>query len=550
MKELILKYALQNAVKYEGKASQGAVMGKILGIKPEMKSKVAELAKEISATIKEISRMSLEEQRKKLEKIAPELLEERHEKKENVLPDLENAKQGKVVMRIAPYPSGPLHMGNIKIAMLNDALAKKYEGKLLLVMDDTVGSEEKTISKEAYKLIPEGLEWLGIGFDKKIIYKSDRLQTYYKHAEELIKKGQAYVCKCDAETLRENRSKGKICECREQGIEKTLDEWKKMHMEYKEGEAALRIKTSMDNPNPAFRDRVLFRISEREHARVGHKYRVWPLLEFSWAVDDVLLGVTHVLRGKDLMIESDMESFIWGIFGWKKPVLLHAGLLSIEGVKISKSKSKKEVESGEYAGWDDPRTWSVQSLRRRGIKPEAIRTFCLGLGMNQNEITVPIDSLYAENRKLLDPFANRYFFIEKPHKLKISTSPVREAELPLHPDDRGRGVRKFKVSDEFYLPEKAEKGKVYRLMHLLNFKDGKFISQEYSQELNAKMLHWLPSEGNVEVEILMPDGSKKKGIGEHNLKNAKLNEVIQFERFGFCRLDKKGSTYEFWYTHG
>ena len=550
MKELILKYALQNAVKYEGKASQGAVMGKILGIKPEMKSKVAELAKEISATIKEISRMSLEEQRKKLEKIAPELLEERHEKKENVLPDLENAKQGKVVMRIAPYPSGPLHMGNIKIAMLNDALAKKYEGKLLLVMDDTVGSEEKTISKEAYKLIPEGLEWLGIGFDKKIIYKSDRLQTYYKHAEELIKKGQAYVCKCDAETLRENRSKGKICECREQGIEKTLDEWKKMHMEYKEGEAALRIKTSMDNPNPAFRDRVLFRISEREHARVGHKYRVWPLLEFSWAVDDVLLGVTHVLRGKDLMIESDMESFIWCIFGWKKPVLLHAGLLSIEGVKISKSKSKKEVESGEYAGWDDPRTWSVQSLRRRGIKPEAIRTFCLGLGMNQNEITVPIDSLYAENRKLLDPFANRYFFIEKPHKLKISNSPVREAELPLHPDDRGRGVRKFKVSDEFYLPEKAEKGKVYRLMHLLNFKDGKFISQEYSQELNAKMLHWLPSEGNVEVEILMPDGSKKKGIGEHNLKNAKLNEVIQFERFGFCRLDKKGGKYEFWYTHG
>ena len=550
MKELILKYALQNAVKYEGKASQGAVMGKILGIKPEMKSKVAELAKEISATIKEISRMNLEEQRKKLEKIAPELLEERHEKKENALPDLENAKQGKVVMRIAPYPSGPLHMGNIKIAMLNDALAKKYEGKLLLVMDDTVGSEEKTISKEAYKLIPEGLEWLGIGFDKKIIYKSDRLQTYYKHAEELIKKGQAYVCKCDAETLRENRSKGKICECREQGIEKTLDEWKKMHMEYKEGEAALRIKTSMDNPNPAFRDRVLFRISEREHARVGHKYRVWPLLEFSWAVDDVLLGVTHVLRGKDLMIESDMESFIWGIFGWKKPVLLHAGLLSIEGVKISKSKSKKEVESGEYAGWDDPRTWSVQSLRRRGIKPEAIRTFCLGLGMNQNEITVPIDSLYAENRKLLDPFANRYFFIEKPHKLKISNSPVREAELPLHPDDRGRGVRKFKVSDEFYLPEKAEKGKVYRLMHLLNFKDGKFISQEYSQELNAKMLHWLPSEGNVEVEILMPDGSKKKGIGEHNLKNAKLNEVIQFERFGFCRLDKKGGKYEFWYTHG
>ncbi|MFH0752537.1 MAG: glutamate--tRNA ligase [archaeon] len=548
MKESILKYALQNAVKYGGKANPGTIIGKMLSLKPELKKKVPELAKEVNLTIKEVNKLSVERQLEKLKEIAPELLEEKKGKKGISIPDLPNAKPGKVVMRLAPYPSGPLHIGNVKIAMLNDALVKKYKGKLLLIMDDTIGSEEKSATKDAYKLIPDGLKWLGIKFDKKIIYKSDRLEIYYKYAEELIKKGQAYVCKCDSQTLRDNRASGKICECREAGMEKTLDEWKKMHTTYKDGEAALRIKTSMDHPNPAFRDRVLFRISDRKHVRVGNKYRVWPLLEFSWAVDDVLLGITHVLRGKELMIESEMEKFIWNIFGWKQPELLHSGLLTLEGVKLSKSKAKKEVESGEYTGWDDPRTWSIQALERRGLLPEAIRTFCLSFGMNQNEITVPIESLYAENRKLLDPEVNRYFFVENPKKIKIKESPIKKTEAPLHPTKQ-KGKRPFKVADEFYVTDKISKGKVYRFMHLFNFKDGKFVSEKYDPKLKAKMMHWLPAVGNINVEILMPDGSVKTGLGESNIKNIKVGEVIQFERFGFCKLDKKGTTYKFWYTH-
>jgi len=549
MKNDIEKYALHNAVKYNGKATPGAVIGKLLSENPKLKDKMKDVAKEVNDMIKEVNKMKPEEQLKKLQELAPELLEKK-EKKAHELPELNNAKEGKVVMRMAPYPSGPLHIGNARPFILNDEYVKKYKGKLLLVMDDTIGSEEKNVLKEAYDLIPEGLKWLGIDFDSKILYKSDRLEIYYKHAEELIKKEKAYVCFCDSEKLRENRRNMRICECREATVQKTLDNWKKMFTEYKEGGAALRIKTSMDNPNPAFRDRVIFRISERKHPRVGNKHRVWPLLDFSWAIDDHLLGITHIMRGKDLMIESDMEKYIWDIFGWKHAEIIHIGIVQIEGVKLSKSKAKKEVESGEYKGWDDPRTWSLQALEKRGILPEAIRSFSLSFGVNANEITVPVDNLYAENRKLIDEKANRYFFVENPKRVFIENAPSMAAELDLHPEDKERGKRKLNADTDFLLSDDIDKGKVYRLIHLFNFKDSKFISKEHDASLNAKLIHWLPAnDENVETEIIMPNADVRHGFAEKTVKHLKEGDIIQFERFGFCRLDKKGDKFVFYYTH-
>jgi len=544
----ILKFALQNAVKYKGKANPGAIIGKLLSDNPKLKSKMKDVAKEVSQVIKEVNAMPVEDQLAKLKKIAPELLEKK-EVKERELPELKNVK-GQVIMRLAPYPSGPLHIGNTKTYVTNDYYVKKYGGKLILVMDDTIGSNEKNISEEAYHLIPESLKWLDVEIDDTIIYKSDRLETYYEFAEELIKKEKAYVCFCDSETLRNNRAKGNICDCRTASVEKTLDLWKKMFDEFKEGEAALRIKTSMEHPNPAFRDRVLFRICEREHPRVGKKYRVWPLLEFSWAIDDYLLGATHILRGKDLMMESDMEKYIWDIFGWKHPELIHTALVQLEGVKISKSKSKKEVMEGIYFGWDDPRTWSLQSLKRRGILPEAIRNFSLSFGVNQNEIMVPVENLYAENRKLIDPVARRYFFVEDPKKIKIKNAPKMKVELNLHPDMQ-KGGRVFETIDEFYVPGKESFSGVIRFIHLFNFEKKEFVSEAYDSKLKAKMMHWLPVKyDNIKVEILMPDGTLKKGLAEKGIIHLKENDMIQFERFGFCRLDKKGKTkMVFWFAH-
>lgn len=545
IKELIKQYALKNAVDFNGKANPGAVIGKVLASDPKLKSKIKEISNLIKETIDEVNKLSPEQQKQELSNYKPIEVKKKEQKG---LSELKNAK--KVVMRLAPFPSGPLHIGNARPYILNDEYVRKYNGKLLLVIDDTIGSSQKPINKDAYTLIPEGLEWLKVNFDKKIIYKSDRLKIYYKYAEELINKNKAYVCKCSSTKLRNNRAKQIECKCRSNSIKDNLKEWKLMHKKYKEGKAALRIKTSMQDPNPAFRDRVLFRIADRIHPRTKKKFRVWPLLDFSWAIDDHLLGITHILRGKELMIESKMEKYIWDIFKWKHAEIIHTGLLQLEGIKLSKSKSGKEVKKGIYKGWDDPRTWSLQSLKRRGIRPEAIRIFCLNFGLTQTEITAPVDMLYSENKKLIDSISNRYFFVENPKKIKIKNTHPLTTKAPLHPDFPKRGVREFKVSDSFYISDKLEKDKIYRFMHLFNFRNKQFLSLEYRPDLKAKMIHWLPVQKNlVKIEIVMPDAEIKKGLAEPTIKDLKENEVCQFERTAFCRLDKKGKKFTFYYCH-
>ncbi|MEK6807493.1 MAG: glutamate--tRNA ligase [Nanoarchaeota archaeon] len=544
----IEKYALANAFAHEGKAQAGAVIGKLIAEDPNLKKVLKELAPQINNITSQVNRLTVKQQEEKLLQIYPEFFEKKekeHEEKE--LATLPGAVQGKVVLRLAPYPSGPLHIGNAKTYMLNALYSEKYNGKLILVMDDTIGSEEKSIAPDAYKLIPDGFKWLNVKWNGSIIYKSDRLELYNKYGRELIKKDATYVCTCDTETLRENRRAGKDCKCRKQTTKETEELFEKMQMgRFKEGQAVLRLKTSMQHPNPAFRDRVLFRVSERNHPRAGNKYKVWPMLEFSWAVDDHLLGITHVIRGKDLMMETEMCRFIWKIFGWKSPIITHTGMIRIQGIKLSKSKAQKEVKSGAYSGWDDPRTWSLQSLARRGIQPHAVRDFIASIGLNQNDVEVPIDNLYAMNRKIIDPIAHRYSFAPDAVKIEVKNAPaIREIEVRLHPDKEGE-MKKVKVGKTFYISKKdlAElKGKEVRLMHLYNVNLGttlgttsKFTSKENK---DIPRITWVPADFSAVAEVVMPDGEITKGFAEENCEKLKVGDIIQFERFGFVRLDKK-----------
>lgn len=558
LKEKILAYALENAIKHEGRAKVENVLSKLFqeGL---TRDKIPEVIKEIKDAVNSANSLPLEEQKRQF--LALENLVKKHKAREG-LPPLPEAEKGKVTMRFAPFPSGPLHLGNARAALLNDEYSKMYKGKLILIMDDTIGSEEKGIVKEAYKLIEEGLKWLDVKYTK-IVYRSSRLKIYYRYASELVEKNAAYVCLCPADKLRKNRAEGRECLCRQKSQKENLANWKKMlDGKFKEGEATLRIKTSMQDKNPAFRDRVLFRISSKQHPLEGKKYKVWPLMDFSAAIDDYLLGITHIIRGKELLIETEMERFIWKIFNWPDKIIIHSGLLQIEGIKISKSKSQKEIAEGEYSGWDDPRTWSLQSLKGRGIHPEAIRKFLLGLGINSNEITVPIDMLYDENRKLIDKEANRYFFTSKPKKIKILNAPELQASVPLHPSyDKGKRI--FNAKSEFYISDEdfntLKKEKFIRLMHLLNFsaKGSKFVfhSQPLDEKLKAKPIHWLPADNEnekklINTEILMPDGIIVKGLSEEGIKKIKVGETIQFERFGFCRLNSiEKKAYRFWYAH-
>src|SRR3989338_8712398 len=302
MKDVILKHCLLNAVQHEGKANFQAVLSKILGESPKLKSDIKMLAIEIQKVLDEINSWSLEKQKNEVEKLNIIIENKPHHKEERVLPDLSNVEKN-IIMRMAPFPSGPLHIGNARMAILNDEYVKKYHGKLFLVIDDTIGSEEKIPISEAYGMIKNGLKWLGIKWNK-VFYKSARLEIFYKYAKKMLEINVAYVCECPTDKLRKNRRDGTECYCRSNDAKTNIEKWEMMLKGgYKEGEAIVRLKTDMNHENPAFRDRVLLRISNREHPRVGNKYKVWPMLEFSWAIDDYLLKITHVIRGKELMME-------------------------------------------------------------------------------------------------------------------------------------------------------------------------------------------------------------------------------------------------------
>ena len=333
----------------------------------------------------------------------------------------------------------------------------------------------------------------------------------------------------------------KACVHRIQSVDETIAMWKAMLAgEYAEGEAVVRLKTDMADPNPAFRDRVLFRIAERDHPRVRDRYRVWPMLEFSWAVDDALLGVTHVLRGKDLVMEDQMETRIWDILGVRRrPEFVHFGILRFKDLELSKSRYRKEIAAGHLTGIDDPRTWSLQSLRRRGIRPAALREFVLSFGLSLNDIEVPAETLYAENRKMIDKEANRYFFVPDPVAVEIAgLPPIEHAKAPLHPDFPGRGNRTIPVGPKVHVAtEDFEKfrGKEVRLKDFCNVvldHRARFVSMENK---DIPKIQWVTH--GVNVHLVLPDGSESRGLGEPLVASLKVDDVVQFERVGFARID-------------
>lgn len=556
LEKLVLRHVVINAFGHDGRAEARVVLGKVISEAPELRSDIKTMMKTIETSVNEVNSWPTEKLKKEYEKLKIKPEKKREEK--GKLPTLSKAVKGKVVMRLAPFPSGPLHIGNARMVVLNDEYAKRYGGKLLLVYDDTIGSEEKGLVPDGYRLIKEGLDWLGVKVDKEL-YKSDRMQIFYKYAELMLKKGFTYVCLCSVEELRSGRRTGTECAHRNQTAEENLKLWKAMlDGKYKEGEATVRLKTDMKHPNPAFRDRVLLRISNRSHPRVGNEYHIWPMLEYSWAIDDHELGMTHVLRGKDLMMEDMMEIYIWEKMGWKRPEFLHYGMLKLEEAKLSKSKARAAIEAGTLAGWEDPRTWSLQSLRKRGIQPEAIRNFIISMGMSLADVTVPAEILYAENRKVIDKKANRYFAVLNPIKISVDLGKRLEkkytvATAALHPDFPKRGRKTIPVATKDIYIEKEDyekyKDKEVGLMNLFSVKLGensKFVSEKI--EMASPKIHWV-SEPHVEIKTVMPNGEMKTAIAEPEIVKAETDDIVQLVRIGFCKVYKSKRDIVLYFAH-
>ncbi|UCC19069.1 MAG: glutamate--tRNA ligase [Promethearchaeota archaeon] len=581
IRQIVWRIGLENAINFNGHPDKKAIMRKLMALRPDLRSQVKIIILILEQVIEDISKLTIEEQKVELLKIDPHALDKKEkleEKKE--LPELPNISNfEKIVMRLAPYPSGALHIGNARMIVLNHEYVKRHKGELILFYDDTIGSPKslrntpkaKYVLPEAYDLIKDGLEWLGVKYNK-IYYKSDRLEIFYEYCEKLVKDNIAYVCFCSAEEFREIYKKKKLeCPHRNQSIQKNLEEWQAMlNRKYSEGEVVVRLKTGMDQKDPALRDQIIMRISEAEHPRVGNKYIVWPMLEYSWAIDDYLIGVSHILRGIDLVKEGIIEEFIWDHFGWKKAELLYYGRLNFAEMKLSKTESRNKIQNGKYEGWEDPRTWSLQSLKKRGIRPEALRETLLDLGMSQSGINFSVSWLYSKNQDIIDKISNRYFYVEDPITIIIDNVPEKKyiAEPLLHPTEPEKGKRIINCivkNNQLNLlislsdAKKFEKNNIIRLKDLMNIQinsvdlNNKMIyATYYSKELDREfaIIQWVPMDEKVNVTILKPDGTSSKGSGEINLLEIPLKQTIQFERYGFVNpIELKNKNLYCYFTH-
>src|SRR3989344_130885 len=395
---LIFQYVLENAVKYNGKANPGAILGKILQEKPELKSDIDALMKKIQEIVKKVNLMPVEEQNKELSKLGI-VKSKKHKEEKRKIPDLKNAKKGKVVMRFAPNPNGPLSLGHCRQALWNWFFVKKYKGVFILRFDDT-DPRTKTPIKEAYEWIKNDLKWLNVKI-KKTVIQSKRFNVYYKYAEKLIKQGNAYICTCNVEGFRKLLSKSIECHCRNLPQSDQLERWNFMFKKYKEGQAVLRIKTNIMHINPAVRDWPDFIIVEKSLHPLNKKSRVWPLLNFASAIDDYELKVTHILRGIDLEISDIRQKYIYDYFQWEYPETVYLGKLLFSGVK-STSEAKKLIQEKKLTGWDDPRLGTLKALRKRGFQAETIVNFIKDARINASEIHVSLEKLSHLNKEVID----------------------------------------------------------------------------------------------------------------------------------------------------
>ncbi|MFB5646178.1 MAG: glutamate--tRNA ligase family protein, partial [Nitrosopumilaceae archaeon] len=273
VKKEIRKIALQNAFEHDGQTRDKIVLSKILGTKPELRSKVKEISAEITAIVDEVNKISFAEQKSEIENNFPEILvpKEKHEERDG-LPPLEGAEKGKVVTRFPPEPNGYPHIGHAKAAIINEEYVNMYGGKKILRMDDTNPENERL---EYYAAIKVGLEWLGIQYDV-IKNTSDDMELLYEKGLEIINSGNAYICTCKREDISKNRREMKACKCSTADQNQNNDRWHKMFEKYKQGDAIVRFRGNMKSENTVMRDPVLFRVIEAKHPLLGDKYRVWP----------------------------------------------------------------------------------------------------------------------------------------------------------------------------------------------------------------------------------------------------------------------------------
>ena len=429
--------------------------------------------------------------------------------------DLATGKHESILTRFPPEPNGYLHIGHAKSICLNFGLAKKYGGKTNIRFDDTNPTKEDV---EYVDSIKQDVKWLGFEWANEF-YASDYFEQLYVWAQELIKKGLAYVDDQSQEEIRATRGTvnqpGINSPYRDRSVEENLRLFEEMRQgKYKEGEKVLRAKIDMAHPNMMFRDPLMYRINYSHHHRTGDKWCIYPMYDYAHGQSDSIEGITHSI----CTLEFDVHRPLYDWFVEKLEIFpshqYEFARLNLTYTVMSKRKLLELVKNNYVRGWDDPRMPTICGIRRRGYTPESIRLFAEKVGVAKRDNTIDLSLLEWCVREDLNKRSNRYMTVLDPIKLVITNwedGKVEEFQAPLNPADPDGPKRTVKFAKELYIErddfmEEPPK-KYFRL------KPGGEVRMKYTYIIKCEEVV-KDENGNI-VEIRCTyDPTSKPGAGE------------------------------------
>ena len=546
----IRKAALKNAMEHGGKASDGAVISKVVGKDRSLLKDMASLKKTVTEIVAEINSKKPEEQMKEAEELGVELDRKKEEQKP-ALKDLPNVK-GKVVLRLPPEPSGFMHLGHAIAGTINYLYKEKYGGELWLRFEDT---NPNLVRDEFVKDFEMGYKWLGIKWDRKKFITED-MDKMYGYAEKLIRDGKAYVCFCSVEEIKAKRAGGEACEHRDNDNETNIKYWNDAkNGNIEPGKAVVRFKGDLNGIDLSLRDPSIFRIVKTDYK----PYSLWPIYDFASVIEDHLCGITHILRSNEFKVA--LQNKLRDSMGLSKPSVIQFSRYNFKGTPFSKRRIRELIKTGKIKSWDDLRLPTISAIIRRGIQPEAIKQFALSVGISESKHEYTWDLLLTLNRRIIDDKARRLFFVSEPVRLEVSGVGDVIAKLQNHPSGN-LGSRTINTHGVFWIDGKdgrgLKKGDTLRLKDLYtviveDVDKGVIKASMVSEKMTGgeKIIQWVTDENEkvkvaVVGQLLNDDESFNEnslktveGLAEKSVELLKERDIIQFERFGFCVLDKK-----------
>lgn len=493
--------------------------------------------------------------------------------------DLPDAEIGKVRLRFAPEPSGFLHIGHSKAALLNQYFAQRYQGQLIVRFDDTNPTKE---SNEFVENLLKDIETLGIKYEV-VTYTSDYFPELMEMAEKLIRQGKAYIDDTPREQMQKERMDGIESKCRNSSIEENLKLWKEMIVGSERGlQCCVRGKLDMQDPNKSLRDPVYYRCNPVPHHRIGSKYKLYPTYDFACPFVDAREGITHALRSSEYHDRNAQYHRIQEDMRVKKVYIYEFSRLNMVYTLLSKRKLLWFVQNGKVDGWDDPRFPTVQGIVRRGLKVEALIQFILEQGASKNLNLMEWDKLWTINKKIIDPVCPRHTAVitEKCVLLTLTNGPDKPFVriIPKHKKCEGAGEKATTYTKSIWI-DQADAASISAdeeitlmdwgnaiVKEIIKDQDGN-ISQltgilhlEGSVKTTKLKLTWLPEtnelvnltlmdfdylitkkkleEGEDFLDVLNPCTKKETAaLGDSNMRNLKRGEILQLERKGYFRCD-------------